>query len=481
MDWHPSGAGLASPSYDILLVAAEHEGDTAWQISHHPLVTAPPTWTATFTSGTPAEIVTDTLVHLTTRLQRDRLAAVAGPTDLRSIFDAVERAGWDTVLLGDQVHAESPEPAVESIELWHRVDGSWYSAPDTEPGATTIVAGRAAGPLEARGWQADFSRHTPAHLITATLMAATAPKPATRRAHQIPRPYRDVVFTVPSAGDDKSTPAHADIDTEDPTIAVEPLRDWRHTEDELGNMTLHSPCGRVSVAHTPEHRPDQRWTSPWTITATGDGSPWSSSKEDCISWTARFTTHTPTPVVAAVTVALAEALRRLDVEEVWDDFESSPEPSFTPHRRYRPDPVPGSRDPALAHAQLRLSGWHKSDLPHRDRSSTSPVGVKLWSVLRGEPSSLDIVPLAEAWTLDGGDPPALWSATFSPDTPTFLITAAAREADRLAQSTRTGTAPQHHLAARRAAARSAPATPLPAAQPATAPAAPPPAGPRRTR
>lgn len=429
---------MASPDLDIVLSVSARNGESVWQISCHPeSPLGPPRWTAALTRNTPTEIVADTLNHLAELEERDRDAALWGPANLRALFDSVGRAGWTEAEYDGLVCATAPEIGSESLELAHIRSDAWR--PDAMPGnASTILTAGWHEPFGDQGdhvWRAEFSRHAPAHLVTALLTAATAPLPALRHPDAIPRAHRAALTCSRPLGSEAGAPS-VPASVEPPT-ALAQISHWRCTEDGVGGLVLHSPCGRVSVAHTPQDRLSSAWASSWTFSATGDDVAPEGGGNQLGSWRARFTARTPVPVLAAATAALARALEDLDSIEVWYDFETSAEPSFTAHRRYRPDPVPGSRDPALAHAQLRLLGWEKTD-GHSARSSSSPGGVELWSVHRGEPSSLDLIPPPEAWTLDGGQPPELWTATFDPGTPTFLVVAAAQEAARLAQPASAG-------------------------------------------
>ncbi|MFE2722823.1 DUF317 domain-containing protein [Kitasatospora sp. NPDC059327] len=482
-DWHPEGAGLLSPGYDLVLVAAEREDQAVWKITAHPgTPLSPARWSAELTRNTPAEIVVDTLTHLDGLRARDPHAALGGPHDVRDLFTAAERAGWELdIVNGQTAYLGSPDFGPERIEVWHNIDGDWY--PSNVPGtpATGITSG---GHLhendEADIWRATFSRLAPAHLVTAVLQAALSPKPVSRRESEIPALYRAAVTTATtSAPPDNPTPS--DSPAPDPSATRAPI-DWDFTNDDLGNRSYRSLCRRVTIQETPEDHNDVERTSRWIISAKGDErTSWAGNLPD-VSWTAALTAHTPPTVVAAVADAIKETTDELDTLEVRDDFENSPEPSFVAYRTYGPDPVPGSRDPDLAHARLRLHGWEKTDRP-RAAASRSPDGeVELWSVSATEPSTLDVVPAPASWTLDGGTPPNLWTATFSPATPTTLVLAAAREAARLAEPgpAPPGSAPRLGLSAGRVqAARTRTTTPAPAAAPTEAAKSAAPTGRRR--
>ncbi|MFJ7278330.1 DUF317 domain-containing protein [Kitasatospora sp. NPDC098663] len=455
---YPDGPALVSAGYDLALVETQWDDQDVWKISAHlgnPL--SPPRWTAALTRNTPAEIVVETLTHLTDLRDRDPYAALEGPHDVRDVFTAAERAGWSRDYLPGWATAHSPDHGPELIEIWHYVVDAWTPPSDTGLSATGInVGGHPFRNADADIWRAQFSRRTPAHLVTAVLKAAVSTKPASRRPDEIPDLYREAVTTAEPLPTHGPAPSGASSALDDPTAATAPVRDhWSFVEDQVDNLDFRSPCGRVRFLDTPEDLDDPTWTSRWRITAQGDDRSFADN-EPPLSWTATFTTHTPPTVVAAVLKTVDGAIRDLDIEEVMEDFESSPEPSFSPHRAYRPDPVPGSRDPDLAHARLRLHGWDKADRS-RTKASRSPSGVELRSVARADPSSLDSLPAAESWTLDGGVPPASWSARFSHDTPTALVIAAAWEAERLALPAQDGAAPQLGRTARQVAARSAPA------------------------
>ncbi|MEU6233674.1 hypothetical protein [Kitasatospora sp. NPDC047058] len=470
-DWHPEGTGLVAPESDLILVAAEKDDQAVWKITAHPGgPLRPARWSTWLSRNTPAEIVVDTLTHLTTVRARDPLMALEGPHHVHDLFTAAERAGWEEDVHNGQVATlDSPDFGPEQISVWHSIDGDWYPSNVPAVPATGITVG---GHLhendEAHIWRAEFSRLAPAHLVTAVLQASLSPKPASRRPSEIPDLYRATVTTaIPEPTDSATSPGSPS--PHEPSTASMPYYDWDFTDDELGNHTFHSPCRRVTILDTPEDRHDVKWTSRWAITVNGDERPSWNGKPTSVSWKAAFTSHTPPTVVAAVAEAMKETLEDLDTLEVRDDFENSPEPSFVAYRPYRPDPVPGSRDPDLAHARLRLQGWERTDRP-RATASRSPDGeVELWSVSTTEPSTLDVVPAPASWTLDGGTPPNLWTAMFSPATPTTLVLAAAGEAARLtatAEQTpdRSSTA-RRVDAARRTSSNSPPSITLPTPTP----------------
>ncbi|MGV9266660.1 DUF317 domain-containing protein [Kitasatospora sp. NPDC003701] len=468
VDWLPEGAGLISPNYDLVLAAAERDDQAVWKITAHPdTPLSPARWSTSLTRNTPAEILVDTLAHLTNMRGRDRRAALEGPHDLQGLFASAARAGWEETLIDGWAHLQSPDFGPEQVAIWHHIADGWAPGPDGQSATDIVVGGHTFEDAEAHVWRAEFSRRAPAHLVAAVLKAALSPKPVSRRPDEIPSLYRSAITTAATAPTEDPRPPGSPA-PDDPAAACTPIYDWDFTDDELGNHQFNSPCHRVTVLDTPEDRHDVAWTSRWSITAAGDKPIVWSGDATPLRWTAMFTTHTPPTVIAAVTSAVRATLEDLDTLEVLDDFETSPEPSFTPNRTYRPDPVPGSRDPDLAHARLRLQGWENSDRP-RARASRIPGGdIELWSVSQTESSTLDVVPGPASWTLDGGSPPNLWTATFSPATPTTLVLAAAREAARLTEPgpSPPGSAPQLGLSAGRAqAARTRTTHRSPAAEP----------------
>ncbi|MEI5601087.1 DUF317 domain-containing protein [Streptomyces brasiliscabiei] len=196
-----------------------------WTISYAREPLGVPDWTALFTRGTPAEIVsafTTTLVRGLPDDHRDHRPggphhSPAGPGDV------LIARGWrdDHSPLFHYQHSPDGH-AYLRLNLGH---ADFHTELEGEVCAAWTLYAR----VEAAGgprWYADFTSRTPLHLITATADAFSRPDPVRRRPHDLPERHL-------------------------PFVAVRSAAARPHAQ--AGGATARSSASAVPVARTPVH------------------------------------------------------------------------------------------------------------------------------------------------------------------------------------------------------------------------------------
>ncbi|MFE1772123.1 DUF317 domain-containing protein [Streptomyces sp. NPDC059008] len=178
----------------IANVVDSHYGGWTFSYSEDPL--GVPDWITTFDRDAPREIVpafTDTLVAGLPNNFADYFSG--GEHDTRHTPATVLSSHqWEAVRDTRPFRMVSPDGHAA-----YRMRGGWLheydELHDTEKSTWRMSAGPA--PLSAPSWQAYFSRGTPEHLITATALALTDPRPVVRADFLIPDRHRSLVETQP--------------------------------------------------------------------------------------------------------------------------------------------------------------------------------------------------------------------------------------------------------------------------------------------
>lgn len=176
-------------------------------------------------------------------------------------------------------------------------------------------------------------------------------------------------------------------------------RSWpHHTDPDLGNVFIHSPCGRVDVAFMGDY------LSPWQIRVSRE-------PMEEPAWFAAWSGAAPPEIVGAFLETLADTLENL------------------------PDQLTSSRSPYLvkeATRPLDQAGWNKhigdtttTLTPYGDHAELAGLSIQR----RPEPwQDEEFEPYAETITMWGGPKKshAHWKAEFTTGTPLHLIAAATR-------------------------------------------------------
>ncbi|MFD7735586.1 DUF317 domain-containing protein [Kitasatospora phosalacinea] len=428
------GVLLASECRRLQLAATAADDRTnGWQLRAAEQADHPPLWAVAFSSATPVEIVAAVAVHLDEALAKDGSRALHGYYPVPPLLSALHAAGWED--LGAVGTMVSPDSGPLGVTVRH--EPSSWSAPDVA--VLTITAGHrgdeddvpqyGAGKDDApvRGFDVGLSNRVPDTVALAVVGAVLDPSPVHRLPQDIPVPHRTAV-THPG-----QTPAPVPATAEaQPSDALAPLtaRGWRTVENEVGILSLHSPCDRITVHHLSKGRPGREGTDPpWAVQALGD---------DGDGWEVGFGPGTPVAVVAAFTSRLAAAVADQDSAALYDDWLHSPEPNFTAPRVHRTHPVEGSLDARLAHTRLRMAGWtaHDHSFYEPGRVSCAPAGdAVLFAFPPSTPVPAGLPALPRLWKLTGRtageQEPERWEAVFGSRTPTELVLAAAHQAAAL--------------------------------------------------
>ncbi|GLW58152.1 DUF317 domain-containing protein [Kitasatospora phosalacinea] len=430
----------AAPGQGVLLASgcrrlqlatlAADDRTTGWQLRAAEQAGHPPLWTIAFTAVTPVEIVAAVAVHLDEALAKDGPWALHGYYPVPPLFSALHAAGWEDL---GAAGLASPEHGPLGVALWH--EPSSWSAPDVA--VLTITAGHqgneddfpqyGVGEDDAPvcGFSVGLSNRVPDTVAAAVMGAVLDPAAVHRLPQDIPVPHREAVAHAGRA------PAPLPAAEARPSDALAPLasRAWRVGEDEVGDLSLRSPCGRITVLHLPEPRPGQEHAyAPWIVRALGD---------EGDGWEAEFGPGTPVAVVAAFTARLAATVAHQDATALYADWLHNPEPNFTTPRVHRTHPVEGSFDARLAHTRLRLAGWtaHDHSFHEPGRVSCAPTNsAVLFAFPPSTPAPVGLPALPRQWKLTGriaNDQPERWEAVFGSRTPTELVLAAAHQAAAL--------------------------------------------------
>ncbi|GAA2972447.1 hypothetical protein GCM10010519_04450 [Streptomyces lactacystinicus] len=197
----------------------------AWQITALADPLGMPTWRATFSYKTPAEVIGEV-----TRLVAETGNNAMAGTEYTSPFQLDQR-GWTSLTAGVWTVFSAPDP---KVKLQHNSAefGRYEELEGQAPPSWTLTTG-----IDHRfcAWSADFTSGTPSYLVTAAALTAADPAPVIRARRSLPETHLPFLQVV-SPGTGRADAARSGTAPASRAALPDPAGPLRTTTVERGRL-----------------------------------------------------------------------------------------------------------------------------------------------------------------------------------------------------------------------------------------------------